>query len=253
MCRTTGELLFEEYLRSIGIKDWLYEQRFEGSEKRPDYGIPHSGSHVLLDVKDFVSAGKFPLGSGAYDPYAPIRAKINRGWEQFKDLRKYCCGLVLYNVDKPLVDLGPDFVFGAMLGNIGISFPIGNFDEAKTIFGSAGKMIRYEKNTSKPIEPFNTMISALVALGNLHVGYKRFPVVEKRREQELGRKLTSEEFHALAESLDGTEDDISRTILRVRVYENPYAQIPFPDDLFCRWRRKNGPFRRTRMGQAATS
>jgi len=173
----------------------------------PDYAIPYGGTHVLLDVKDFVSDG-VALGSGAYDPYAPIRAKINKGREKFKDLEKFCCGLVLYNVDKPLVDLGPDFAFGAMLGNIAITFPIGTFDKAKTIFGTGGRMIRCDKK-SKPMEPQNTTISALVALGHLQVGYKRFPIAERKREQELGRRLSPEEFHNFVESREGTEDDIS--------------------------------------------
>jgi hypothetical protein len=180
---------------------------------------------VLLDVKDFVSDG-VALGSGAYDPYAPIRTKIHKGKEKFKDLEKFCCGLVLYNVDKPLVDVGPDFVFGAMLGNVGISFPLGNLDEAKTIFGAGGKMIRYAKDQRTPIAPINTTISALIALGHLQVGYKRFFALEKHREEQLGRKLTPDEFQRLVESLEGTEDDISRTVLRVRVYDNPYARIP---------------------------
>ena|SRR2546422_4364791 len=241
MAQTTGELLFEDYLRSVRVTNWLYEKLFEGSNKPPDYSIPYGPTHVLLDVKDFISDG-VPLGSGAYDPYAPIRAKIHKGKEKFKDLEKFCCGLVLYNVDKPLVDLVPDFVFGAMLGNIGISFPIGDFDEAKAIFGPGGKMIRYAKDKKTAIEPMNTTLGALIALGHLQVGFKRFLVMEKCREEELGRKLTWDEFHSLVESLEGTEDDISRTVLRVRVYENPYARIPFPDDLFRGpWDERYGP------------
>ena len=44
--------------------------------------------------------------------------------ERVKELKRHCCGLVLYNRDKPLVDLRPMFVYGAMLGNVAIQLPL---------------------------------------------------------------------------------------------------------------------------------
>lgn len=69
--------------------------------------------------------------------------------KKFKDLERFCCCLVLYNNDKPLVELGWRFVYGAMLGNLGFSMPVntetGIADESQTVrkFIGGGKMYRY--------------------------------------------------------------------------------------------------------------
>jgi hypothetical protein len=120
MPKTAGELLFEEYLASIKINDWAYENSISGTQKRPDYSFSHAGALVLLDVKDFRGEIKDfdpDAGFGPYDPYRPIREKINEGSRKFKDLKSYPCALATYSRDKPLVDLRPMFVYGAMLGN----------------------------------------------------------------------------------------------------------------------------------------
>jgi hypothetical protein len=44
--------------------------------------------------------------------------------EKFKTLKKYCCCLVLYNYNKPLVLMDWHHIYGAMLGNIGFSVPL---------------------------------------------------------------------------------------------------------------------------------
>ena len=46
-----------------------------------------------------------------------VLEKIDAARKKFKDLKTHCCVLVLYNVDKPLVGLDWEHVYGAMLGN----------------------------------------------------------------------------------------------------------------------------------------
>jgi hypothetical protein len=79
--KTTGELLFEEYLHSAGITDYEFERALPESSKKPDYSFVHSGRMLLLDVKDFRGESKDFEGTGFafFDPYAPIREKINEG------------------------------------------------------------------------------------------------------------------------------------------------------------------------------
>ena len=65
------------------------------------------GEEILFEVKEFrATEDDFRPGGGAYDSYRPIRKKIDKGCEEFRDLESYCCCLVLYNPEVPLVDLG---------------------------------------------------------------------------------------------------------------------------------------------------
>lgn len=121
--RTVSERLFERYLRDRGQR-WTYEKRFAGTLKRPDYTVVIGGQETVFDVKEFEATPDDVLtGVGAFDPYEAVRAKIHGVREQFKDLKHLPCCLVLFNANKPLVDLRPMFVLGAMLGNAGITFP----------------------------------------------------------------------------------------------------------------------------------
>ena len=99
--KTPGEILFEEYLHSISITKFDFEADFAGIPQRPDYSFLHEGATVLLDVKDFWGKpDDFRPGFRFYDPYAPIRLKINEGLRKFKKLKEYSCALVLYNHDR---------------------------------------------------------------------------------------------------------------------------------------------------------
>ena len=68
--------------------------------------------------------------------------------------------------------------------------------------------------------------------------------------------MTFEESLEVIESWSDTEKDISRTELRVIVFENPYARIPWPRSLFCgAWDERygiddSGFIRRLYAGQA---
>lgn len=69
----------------------------------------------------------------AYDPYSAIREKINAGREKFQNFKEHCCSLILFNVDAPLVHLD-DFwiVMGAMLGDLGMTFPVSRQNDNST-------------------------------------------------------------------------------------------------------------------------
>jgi hypothetical protein len=245
--KTPGEILFEEYLRLAGITDFVFERRLPESSKTPDYSFTHNGSLVLLDVKDFRwKPEDFKTGFRFYDPYGRIREKINEGSRKFKDLKAYPCALVLYNHDKPLVSLRPMFVYGAMLGNLGFQIPlnsktgIGDRDRTRTVFVGGGKMVRYGRD-QRPMAPQNRTISAVIAVGQLLVGQKLCMAWLKKEEERLGHKMTFEESLAAIETCRGTDKDICRTELRVIVYENPYARITWPKDLFtAAWDERYG-------------
>ena len=59
----------------------------------------------------------------AYDPYAPIREKINAAREKFREYKEFPC--VLHNVDAFLVDLDDwTIVMGSMLADAGFRFAV---------------------------------------------------------------------------------------------------------------------------------
>lgn len=81
--RTVGESIFEDYLTAQGLT-FEFEKEHAGKTKRPDYTIEWHCQTIVLDVKDFDPPDRFPTGSGAFDPYPPIRERINQGRDKFK-------------------------------------------------------------------------------------------------------------------------------------------------------------------------
>jgi len=232
--RNESEVLFETYLKAHGLNRWDYEPAVEGKNQRPDYRIWKEENQLFFEVKEFRQDPKAPLPQGgAYDPYAPIREKINAAREKFKEYKEFPCSLVLYNVDAFFVDLDDwTIVMGSMLGDAGFRFAVdrelgravGGFTPA---FLKRGKMIDYKRMKAQ-----NTSISAIVVLENFPLGRRRLASYWAREEKRLGREHSWEEFLAFAESLKPRGIDAAETILRVVVYENPYARLPLTREIF---------------------
>ena len=67
----------------------------ENSSSRPDYRLRADGAEVLLDVEDFASKLEDSrVRGGAYNPYGPIREKLNAARRRFKDLEGHWCCLI---------------------------------------------------------------------------------------------------------------------------------------------------------------
>jgi len=258
--KTESERLFEMYLQTSGYLEFEFEPRISNGTARPDFLVTAANGPVLFEVKQFQPAAEdFQLGGGSYDPYGPIRDKIQEGRKKFREFKQYPCVLVLYNAGKPLVDLRWEFIYGAMLGNLGYSIP---FDKVagklvdkpvlSPVFTRGGEMHR-EKN-GEPIEPQNTTISAVVVLELLPVGKKRFEVEAAKKAKQLGRELKYEEYFQFVGSSRGTECDVSLRQLRSVTCLNPYRRMPFPEDFFrgpydeC-YGNVSGELRRIHAGQ----
>jgi hypothetical protein len=248
--RTQSELLFEEYLVSHGHRDWTHEAPIEGKRKKPDYRLEHDGSSLFFEVKEFESALP-PIGFGAYDPYGPIREKINQAARQFKEYKEFPCSVVLASPKPTFVHLAyPWAVIGAMLGNLGVRFEVGVMPDEnhpmERVFLRGGKMI-----DDKRQEPQNTTISAAIVLAQYPLRDKNVRMAITEREKELGRRATIDEQIEFYEAIpDGPE----YRRVRVVVYENPYARIPLRRDLFCgpfdaRWGIDGDFIRRVYVGQ----
>jgi hypothetical protein len=227
--RTTGERLFEEYLRSQGITDFEYEKEREGKRKRPDYTV-RLDREYLFDVKDFTYTDVPACGS--YDPYQRLRSKIGEIREQFREYKDWPCCAVLYNDNAHLVDLNtPMIVQGAMYGDLGITMKFdtrtGSVVEGseQEEFLSGGKMLlRGMKGGSAEVR--NTTISALITLRQVRTGYARLCKDLRDRKGQPGFSLGG--WVGAERDFDHEEEHVG-----VIVWENAFARIPFPRPLFC--------------------
>jgi hypothetical protein len=230
--RNESELLFEEYLTTHEYTDWTHEVPGEGKRRNPDYRLEHGGSSYFFEVKEF-DAPLPVLGFSMYDPYGPIREKINQATRQFKEYKEFPCSVVLANPKEAFVSLDDHWaIIGAMLGNLGFRFQLGTVPDEnhpmENVFTSGGKMVNYKRQ-----EPQNTTISSVIVLGTYPLRHKRINIAIKNRQKQLGRNTTLDEDLEFYEALP---DSPELRRVRVVVYENPFARIPLSRDLF------SGPF-----------
>ncbi len=224
--RTAGERLFEEYLHSQGIDDFEYEKTQPGKRKKIDYTVTLDREY-LFDVKDFTAVEI--AASGAYDAHKRLRKKIDHIREQFKEYKAWPCCAVLHNDNAALVDLTTPFiVFGAMYGNLGVRVQFdtttGERISETTEFMSGGKML-FRKLKSLFFDVHNSTISALITLRYVKSGYARLcrDFSEKR-----ATGVTAKEWIVMDHGVDSEEEHLG-----VIVWENSFARIPFPREIFC--------------------
>jgi hypothetical protein len=238
--KNESEILFEQYLQLQGISNWQYEPKVPGKKKQPDYLLYLEGMPHVFEVKEFRDdSGEPPTGIIWYNPYSPIRQKIDDARDKFKEFKDWCCSLVLYNAARVWTDAGlddPGIVMGSMLGDLGVQLTIDResgkaVGEPDLTFSHGGKMYNYKRQ-----EPQNTTISALLVLERFPLGKRRLSIECERKKKELGRELTVEELLRFYETLRNKGMDSGETVLRIVVYENPYARIPLRRGLFA------GPF-----------
>lgn len=255
-------MLLEGYLRHHGYHDFAFEPDIAGSSRKPDYRLRWPGGEVLLEVKEFqAEPSDFAGSGGVFDPYPRLREKIDQGRDKFQKLKAYCCALVLYNFNKPLVLLDWQHIYGAMLGKLAWQVPIhmpgrpSPPDDAglTTIFTSGGKMHRERQGV--PYAAQNQTISAIIVLGRIPAGERRFQSHLAEVRARVGDSFALE-THLLPEleGARGTLRDPRLRHLRVVVHENPYARIPFPGGLFCgpwdeRYGALDGQIRQLHVGE----
>jgi excisionase family DNA binding protein len=226
--QTLSELLFEQYLADNELGTAEHEPRVAGRASRLDYRLMNAGKPLWFEVKEF---GEADIGSGgAYDPYISIRNRIGKAAKQFSDYKGECCSIVFYNDRLNLASIyAPEIVLGAMLGNVSVTIPVDfttgkETGPARTGFSEGGKMIEPNLKT-----PQNTTISAIIALERLGVGGREFRVKVAAKEAAEDRRLPWTEFFEL---LQADAEKNNRHVLRTMVYENPYAAVPLPREIF---------------------
>ena len=82
---TASESLFELYLAENGYTEWTHEQTTPSKPTTPDYRVRFGGGDLYFEVKEFESDDLVQAAArGAYDPYHPLREKVNQAARQFK-------------------------------------------------------------------------------------------------------------------------------------------------------------------------
>ena len=239
--KNQSEILFEAYLATHGYADWEYEPEIPGQSKHPDYRLPWHGEDLLFEVKELREKAPRPEGAVPFDPYKGLRSEIDEARRKFRQLKRYCCSLVVHNVDDWQARLDPHRVFAAMLGDLG--FTVG-FDPTIGVlvpgtecpaFLGRGKMLR---PASRRVQ--NTTISSIIILEQFLVRDARFLRAHRdwaaRREEAEGRKLTRDEKALAYIRMTQPSRPQLREVPRVQVIENPFARKPLPRNLFT------GPF-----------
>ena len=239
--RTLSEQIFEGYLEINGYPKPEYEPALPQTSRRPDYRVTFGSNQLLFEVKEFSfskeDSARFSgpgIRGGAYDPYKRIRQKIDDARVKFSGINDQVCCLVLFNQEKPLVDLNWHMVYGAMLGPVAVSIPFnpssGEFDssQSKNVFSGNGKCSPNQ----------NTTLSAVLVLEPLLLGDRRFRChYNKLRREIVDHKPTWPELFELErverEKARGTERDPNLVQWRVVVHENPWASNPLDRSLFC--------------------
>jgi hypothetical protein len=186
-------------------------------------------SDLFFEVKEFASPEEIRAG-GSFDPYPPIRSKINEAQKQLRALKGQMCGIVLANPHGSFVFLEPMVIFGAMLGNVGITMPFdakaGAYDSERITqtFLSGGKMIRYKNGQA--VDSQNTTISAVCVLDAVAESSRRLAIRVAQLKRESGQSSTLVSLFEKALETQGAETKDSRHHLRIQVYENPYTVAP---------------------------
>jgi hypothetical protein len=234
LARIPSDALLQEYLRSHGLTDVEVQPVIENSSIQPNYRLRADEAEVLLDVEDFATKLDENRGrGGAPNPYGPIREKLLAARRRFRDLEGHCCCVVFENRNVPRIDLTWQIVVGAMLSDLGLpALPVkaGPADSSNTPVGAQ------RDGTVKHLAAENGIISAVIVVERYAIGEKRFRLFVHDREQQLGRDLGVGEYLQAVEQSAGTERDLSLNRVRVRVHENPHANVPLGDRLF------RGPF-----------
>jgi hypothetical protein len=212
-----------------GWEDYLHRKKPSTKKSKESLRKPSENANAQISVRPGVAA---KIRRSSASPSPNIETKSRRPQEQQMRVAIYARVSTANNGQHP--------VMGAMLGDLGYSFPVstatgkGDLSRMEQVTLKGGKMLRHHGDT--PIAPENTTISAIIVVERYGIGEKRFRLFVHEREQELGRELGVEEYLELAEQSAGTERDLSLNRIRVRVHENPYAKVPLDRRLF------RGPF-----------
>lgn len=241
MPRTESELAFERYLDIHNIR-WTRVPT--STQKQPDYRVDHNSRICLFEVKEFDEPAIKP--TGGFSPCPPIKKKIRKAAEKFKQHRGDSCGLVLWNRNFHR-SVQPTAVLSAAFGEY--------FREKRSPLGTEPSSCKFSGKAELRLD-CNATFSAIAILAHYqlnHLWLEAWRKLDVKRQH--GEEITPfDHFNLLQElSPDGHANYSYQGTIRTILLENPYARIAFPADLFAgpfdqRWRMESGWFRLAFIG-----
>ncbi|MBN1515750.1 hypothetical protein JXA32_04185 [Candidatus Sumerlaeota bacterium] len=235
--KTISERAFEVYLADRGITKYKYEEDLShiGITKPVDYSFEIGGKTARFEVKEWEPQNPQPGFSG-FDPYSPIRDKIDGAREKFQQYKKRNepCILVLCHYGSQPILLGPAIIYAAMRGDFGWRVPVniktGACGEPEEDFLKGGKMWDGQSRA------WNTTISAIAVIKsidpNKHRRNIKFRSDTLAHEKEIGRELSSldkDDFDVLYKlSVNSHNKFPVQCILRLLICDNVDASINLP-------------------------
>jgi hypothetical protein len=258
--KTESEKLFQRYLESRELRNFEYHPRLPGSKKRPDFCLKYAGKRILLEVKELdppqpdpqvmdqnkallgkdearkthATRGGFKICARWTDPCLRICTAIEEAWKQLRDFPNDICCIVLYDTSTPgATKLGPEDVYGAILGRVRWFIPHDpqhGFlpEESFPMFSPEGGEMRWETG-----EPHKNNISAILVLDQFPVGKYRFFSTAPARNPALSSLERAVGTHDAMKLSRGTQRHVSYKEVRVIVHQNPSATRKLPRDIFC--------------------
>jgi hypothetical protein len=237
--RTSGELLFEQYLQSHAI-GFSYEQ--SGGTKQPDYRI-HTLPEVLCEVEDFgegeIDKKIARAVGGAYYPFGRLRNKIDCAGNQPREYKgKYPCVIVLYNPGF-FVDLSSEMIVAAMYGDITYSVPLLDSGEHGVALDTDATFF-HDPKRAKMRRSQNRTVSAIAVLESVKPNWS---IVEKAIDNKLqeihdqglfGVDGAVEAYRFIQEFKSKHLDiDYHLEVWRLRLIHNVYAFMAVPESVFA--------------------
>jgi len=247
--RTDSELLFEQYLNSLGHHEGVqfeYEEDI-GHSTRPDYRFGKETPPIVFEVKSFSSesrqsraisqqaeenAKRMAQGKGFglamhLNQYKEQRAKVEKARVQFKAYRHdHVCIPVLDRNTGFLIDFEPRILAGSLFGDVTLVTPRGGGKSYWT-FGSNG-ILQPQMNTS---------FSAVCALDVIKPDHKKLMDIFQKEYGSISETLLEcGDFPTFSKLCNEISDkhglDPERKIVKATVIMNPHARISITPQFF---------------------
>jgi hypothetical protein len=242
---TKSEMMFEECLEDRAITYERLPELSDLQQKQPDYLVERGNLTCVFEVKELTEPPNRP--GGKYPIAGPIQKQIKEARKQFGQYERRCCAVVLYNTGSIRRSVELTAVMSAAFGTWDeLPEPLDDQPPAYKFSGSDSVLSRIK----------NTRISAVLVLAEYALDRLFVDVwKELQAKRERGEPIEHSDHINLLNRLDpnGCRRVSYQGTLRVVVIENPYASVPFPEELFIgpfdqRWRRESEHFRLAFLG-----
>ncbi len=232
-----GERLFAAYLRQRRIP-WSFE--IPVGDRNPDFTVHHDAGDVVCEI--YEPEIRLPTTTSSFSSYPQLRSMFTK---RKRKQAKAASGLgrpFVYVLGRANSDISrdPAIVAGAMLGDVGVSFPVfpdGNeppgFDPSEHSRNILGRNRRLQPG-------MNTSVSAVAILRSFNPTLWRLEEADRARFGDLDRPTNMLDAYRRAQAREAIGNalhatgalDYDAALARVIVLHNPFAANPLGVGVF---------------------